>query len=148
VPLVGRALPRLAAGTLGFTPQDEAAATYCRKLEKEDGTVDFTAPASVVAARINGLFPWPGCAIELNGQSVKLGQADVSELSTSLAPGTVLGSDETGLLVATGDGVLRLRRLQRPGGRMLPAADFLRGFPVATGVVIPSRPMPVLVSAR
>jgi methionyl-tRNA formyltransferase len=60
----------------------------------------------------------------------------------------VLGSDETGLLVATGDGVLRLRRLQRPGGRMLPAADFLRGFPIAKGFVIPSRPMPVLVSAR
>jgi len=62
-------------------------------------------------------------------------------------PGTVLGSDDSGLLVATGGGVLRLRRLQRPGGRMLEAGEFLRGFPVAAGTLLPSAPMPPLVGA-
>jgi methionyl-tRNA formyltransferase len=60
----------------------------------------------------------------------------------------VLGADEAGLLVATGSGVLRLRKLQRPGGRMLMAADFLRGFPIAPGTQFPSRPMPLLVTTR
>lgn len=149
VPLVRRALPRLAEGTLGFTPQDDAAATYCRKLAKEDGALDLTAPARVLAARINGLFPWPGCTIEISGQVVKLGLADVARIAEAGAtPGEVLGHDSDGLLVATGDGVLRLRRLQRPGGRQLPAAEFLRGFPVPAGSKLPSRPMPGLVTTR
>ena len=157
VPLLARALPRLAAGDLTFAEQEENAATYCRKLAKEDGMLDFTAPAQVVAARINGLFPWPGCAVECNGQPIKLGLADVAPDSTekyhllgdaSDAPGCVLGEDGEGLCVATGGGVLRLLRLQRPGGRMLAAGEFLRGFPIASGTVLPSRPMPELRVVR
>ena len=163
VPLVARALPRLADGTLGFTPQDDTAATYCRKLEKEDGVLDFALPAPVLAARINGLFPWPSCSIEINGQAVKLGLADVADapppnaalagepgavLGGLPAPGTVLGADADGLLIATGRGTLRLRRLQRPGGKMLPAGEFLRGFAVAAGTLLPSRPMTALVTTR
>ena len=133
VPLLARTLPQLAAGTLAFTPQDDAAATYCRKLTKEDGGLDFAAAARVLAARINGLFPWPGCAVEIGGQLVKLGLADVASTGTGAAraaPGSVLGVAAEGLLVQANDGVLRLRRLQRPGGKMLAAAEFLRGFPV------------------
>jgi methionyl-tRNA formyltransferase len=149
VPLLQRALPRLAAGQLVLTPQDESAATYCRKLEKEDGALDFSVSARVLAARINGLFPWPSCTVEISGQPVKIGRADVGEPIAGTPPpaGRVLGADEHGLLVATGEGVLRLRRLQRPGGKMLAAAEFLRGFPIKAGTMIPSRPMPSLVSA-
>lgn len=152
VPLVARALPELAAGTLAFAPQDDTAATYCRKLQKEDGVLDFTRPARVLAARINGLFPWPGCVVPLHGQEVKVGLADVAAPASGVVPpveaGTVLGQDAEGLLFATGEGVLRLRRMQRPGGKMLAAAEFLRGFPVAAGYLISSRPMPELVSRR
>ena len=156
VPLVVRALPRLAANTLDFIAQDHARATFCRRLEKNDGALDFAAPAAVLAARINGLFPWPTCGCELNGQPIKIGLADVAPLadpalpassapqSANVALGSVLGVDAHGLLVATGAGVLRLRRLQRPGGRMLPAAEFLRGFPVARGTQIASMPLPAL----
>jgi methionyl-tRNA formyltransferase len=166
VTLLVRAWPRLAAGTLTFAEQDHAAATFCRRLTKDDGALDFSAPAAVLAARINGLFPWPACATEVAGQAVKLGLADtVAEVADIVAPvvdrgsgnaasphnrppapGTVLGADGEGLLVATGAGVLRVLRLQRPGGKMLPAAEFLRGFPIATGTVLPSRPLPVLVA--
>jgi methionyl-tRNA formyltransferase len=146
-----------------MTPQDDAAATYCRKLQKEDGGLDFSASAAVLAARINGLFPWPCCAVELNGQRVKLGLADVAEnpggavlagaenespASGTAVPGEILGADESGLLVATGSGVLRLRKLQRPGGRMLSAAEFLRGFAVAPRTQLLSRIMPSLVARR
>jgi len=150
VPLVARALPRLREGTLAFSPQDSAAATFCRRLAKDDGVIDFSAPAAALAARINGLFPWPGCVAEILGQTVKLGLADTAELASKPGrlPGQVLGVDPEGLLVATGTGVLRLRRLQRAGGRMLSAAEFLRGWPVAAGTLLPSRPMPALVSTR
>lgn len=149
VPLLARSLPRIAAGTQEFTEQDATAASFCRRHEKADGALDFGAAATVLAARINGLMPWPGCATVINGQPIKLGLADVVALpdGASAGPGTVLGADVGGLLVATGQGGLRLRRLQRPGAKMLPAADFLRGFPVAPGVVLPSAPLPPLVAA-
>lgn len=151
VPLVARGIAALAAGTIAFREQDEAAATHCRKLEKGDGSLDFTAPAAVLAARINGLFPWPSCSVEIVGQPVKLGLADaiavVPTASTGKAPGEVLGAEAEGLLVATGNGVLRLRKLQRPGGRMLGAGEFLRGFPVPVGTVLAAKPMSVLVTA-
>jgi methionyl-tRNA formyltransferase len=150
VPLLQRALPQLADSTLTLTPQDDAAATYCRKLRKEDGVLDFSAPAAELAARINGLFPWPGCTVEIDGQSVKLGQADTANAANMAgrSPGQVLGADAHGLLVATGGGVLRLRRLQRPGGRMLSAAEFLRGFSIPAGKQLASRSMPPLITVR
>ena len=149
VPLIARALPSLLRGELPVREQDEAAATYCRKLTKDDGVLDFSLSAEVLAARINGLFPWPCCSFELAAQPVKVGLADALPAGGGeVAPGFVIGADAEGLCVGTGQGVLRLRRLQRPGGRMLPALEFLRGFPVPTGTVLPSRQMPSLHVAR
>ena len=151
VPLVGRALPALAEGTLAFHEQVDAAATHCRKLTKEDGVLDFSVHAEVLAARVNGLFPWPGCAVEIAGLLVKFGLADVTGATPAAAPagvGRVFGSVAEGLLIGTGAGVLRVRRLQRPGGRMLPAGEFLRGFPISAGTALTSRPMPALLTSR
>ena len=153
VPLLARALPRLARGELVFRDQNHAAASYCRRLVKDDGALDFAAPAPALAARINGLFPWPCCSVEINGLVVRLGLADVvagvaDPGHIPAAPGTVVGADADGLLVAAADSLLRLRRLQRPGGKLLSAAEFGRGFPIAPGTVLPSRPMPPLVAAR
>lgn len=144
VPLLARCLSAIATGTQTFTEQNHAQATYCRRLEKADGVLDFHQPAATISARINGLMPWPGCVVEINGQPVKLGLADA--LAASGPAGVVLGPDADGLLVGTGQGTLRLRKLQRPGGRMLSAAEFLRGWPVAPGTRLPSRPMPRLES--
>jgi methionyl-tRNA formyltransferase len=88
----------------------------------------------------------------MGGQIVKFGLAEDAEAApmanqageAALNPGQIAGSDAAGLLIRTGNGVLRVRRLQRPGGRMLEATDFLRGFPLAPGSQLPSRPMPVL----
>jgi methionyl-tRNA formyltransferase len=157
VPLLARSLRKLATGTLAFAEQDAKQATFCRKLEKADGVLDFTAPAAQLAARINGLFPWPACSVEIRGQPVKLGLADVITadqghvLSDNFSdadsfPGKILGDDAEGVLVATGQGALRLRRLQRSGGKMLSAAEFVRGFPINPGSEIASRPMAALVS--
>jgi methionyl-tRNA formyltransferase len=146
IPLVARAIPRLAQGELEFQPQDGSRASFCRRLSKADGVLDFSATAASLAARINGLHPWPSVTVELAGVSVRLGLAEALEGSAGL-PGTVTGLDSSGILVATGSGILRLRRLQRPGGRMLPAPEFARGFSGFVGTVVSSRPMPELVSA-
>lgn len=148
VRLAARALPLLGRGELSFRAQDRAQASFCRRLGKADGALDFSAPAAVLAARINGLSPWPSAAFDVAGTPVKVGLADAAGGGGPAAAGAVIGEDPLGLLVATGGGVLRVRRLQRPGGRMLGAPEFLRGFPIAAGTVLPSRPMPALVSAE
>lgn len=146
VPLLARCLPAIAAGEQKFMTQDEIAASYCRRLEKSDGVLDFQLPASLLAARINGLMPWPACTVGIGGQIVKLGLADsIAEKSGAVA-GEIIGTDPSGLLIGTGNGVLRLRLLQRPGGRLLPAAEFLRGFPAEPGSQLSSQPMPPLVA--
>ncbi|MEY2878784.1 MAG: hypothetical protein RLZZ15_1164 [Verrucomicrobiota bacterium] len=124
------------------------------------------APAAALAARINGLFPWPACAVELRGQPLKLGLAEAlppssadaraelfapaapSTNATRAAPGEILGADVEALLVATGAGTLRVLRLQRPGGKMLAAPEFLRGFPLERGLRSMSRPMRALVASE
>lgn len=145
VPLLARNLPRLAAGELQFVAQTHDQATFCRRLTPEDGSVDFNQPARALAARINGLYPWPACRVPIAGQAVKFGLADA--LAGDAQPGVVAGADATGLLIGTGAGLLRVHRLQRPGGRMLPAAEFLRGFPVPAGTVLPSAAMRPLVAS-
>ena len=102
VPLLARALPKLAVGGLEFAEQNQTDATYCRKLRKEDGTLDFNASAASLAARINGLFPWPACAVSIDGVVIKLGQAEAVGTPADATPGTVCGMDAQGLLVATG----------------------------------------------
>ncbi len=147
LPLLRRTLPVFQTEKLVFAEQDETRATYCRKLTREDGRLDFARPASELVARINGLFPWPACSVEINGQPVKIGSASLGEPSCAEPPGTVRIGASDALDVATGQGSLRLLKLQKPGGKMLGAAEFLRGFPVAAGLVLPSEPMPPLVSA-
>ena len=148
VPMLARALPKLRANALEFVPQNDVQATFCRKLVKEDGALDFSAPASVLAARVNGLYPWPACSVEIGGQIVKIGQAVANDKVSGTVAGMVMAADSAGLNVATGQGTLRLLKLQRPGGKMLPTAEFLRGFPIAAGTQIYSTPMKALVAAE
>jgi methionyl-tRNA formyltransferase len=149
VPLLARALPRLVAGGLAFVEQDHAAATFCRKLTKDDAALDFSVPAAALAARINGLNPWPAAQVEWQGQPLKFGLAAAlpAPANGPVSPGEVVGADSEGLLIATASGLLRVLRLQKPGGKMLPAADFLRGSPITPGTVFTSRPMSPLVGA-
>lgn len=149
-PLLARCLPAFAEGRLAFTEQNHAAATYCRRLDRGDGSLDFTHAAARLAARVNGLNPWPSCTVMIHDTPVKIGRATATACELTVAPaepGAVVRADASGLDVATADGVLRLLLLQRPGGRMLPAADFLRGFPVSVGTRLPSSTMPPLLVA-
>lgn len=146
-PLIDRALPRIAAADAPGAPQDETAATFTRKITREDSAADFRAPAREIAARVRALSPWPGVTFPWFGLLLKIGAATAEPFpqdTPAVPAGTLLSADATGLRVATGDGVLRVLELQRPTGKMLPAAAFLAGFPMQTGAVIESRPMPPL----
>jgi methionyl-tRNA formyltransferase len=148
VPLVARNVVRLFDPASPLAPQDDAAATFCRRLRKEDGVLDFRAPAAVLARRINGLFPWPGAFFRFGDEVIRVGLADVGS-GPEAAPGTVLAvSPANGLVVATGRGAVRLLRLQRPGGKMLPAPEYLRGHEIPAGTVLASEVVPELVASK
>lgn len=145
VPLLERTLADSLSGSLQFTQQDAARATFCRKISKEDAALDFNQPAALLGARLRAFTPWPGGYFDHGETRIKVGRCEVSDAAIA-APGTVLAVGET-LDVATTDGCLSIRELQRPGGRMMPVVDFLRGYPIAVGEILPSvASVPLLVS--
>lgn len=148
VPLLARGLPLIHQGNVDLAPQDVSRASFVRKLGKEDGELDFNVAAPVLARRINGLFPWPAARARLGEMAIKLGLAVAEEDSFDREPGSVIGIEEGGLRVACGAGSVLLKRLQRPGGKMLAAADFMRGFELPERPVFESRKMSELVVSK
>ncbi len=141
-------LPSMCDGSIQVQSQNEAEATYCRLLVKQDGQLDFSQPARLLACRINGLNPWPGSFVKLEGVILKVGAATYSDGDGVGFPGEILSADASGVKVATGAGILRLLTLQKPGGKMLVVADFLRGFQIEVGACFESQEMHTLVSKK
>ena len=119
------------------TPQPTEGITYAHKIEKAEAALDWALPAEVLARRIRAFDPFPGMTVPLvhNGATevLKLWAAAAEPLAQAAAPGTVVQADASGVRVACGQGQLCLTQLQRPGGKRLSAADFLRGCPLQVG---------------
>ena len=142
--LLLRALPALAAGTLEPRKQEASQATFAPKLHKEEGCIDWREPAEILALRIRAFNPWPSCHTHLpvsrNGQTaperLKVLLADAEPAppgAPPYAPGTVADLSARGPAIATGDGWLRLRQVQRAGGRAIDGYAFLCGYPLQPG---------------
>ena len=129
--LIVDALRRLEQGPLPATPQPEAGVSYAHKIAKSESALDFRLPGAVLARKLRAFNPFPGGAATVNGTTLKLWAGEV--LAATGTPGEVLSADDEGVVVACGEGALRLSLLQKPGGKRLPAADFLRGFALAPG---------------
>jgi len=124
--MIVEALHKMAAGELVATPQPEAGVTYAAKITKEEARLDFALPADVLARKIRAFNPFPGANGVVDGVAVKIWHADAVDGNST--PGQVLQADAGGIVVACGAGALRLTELQKPGGKRLAAAEFLKGF--------------------
>ena len=132
--LLLRVLDNFRAGRTQGVPQDESQATFARKLAKEDGRVDWRLPAETIRNRLRGFSPWPGAQARLPGGTLlKLHEVRVEPGLPGMAPGTILEAAETGPLIATGRGALRLTVVQPAGGKAMPGAAFMRGQRLAPG---------------
>jgi len=117
------------------TPQPAQGVTYAHKIEKHEAALDWSQAASTLDRRIRAFHPFPGAHSALNGEVLKIGAAEVLPHGKStVACGTLVQLGPDGLDVATGEGMLRLTQLQRPGGKRLSAAEFLRGQPLEAGM--------------
>jgi methionyl-tRNA formyltransferase len=120
------ALRRLEKGTLPATPQPEEGVTYAAKISKDEAKLDFNLPALDLWRKVRAFNPFPGAQGTANGTAIKIWHAELAQGSGE--PGQVLAADAQGIVVACGSGALRLLQLQKPGGKRMAAAEFLKGF--------------------
>jgi methionyl-tRNA formyltransferase len=129
--LVVQALDALEAGGIRATPQPAEGVTYAAKLGRGEARVDWRESAVSVNRRVRAFNPSPGADARVRGVDLKIWRCATA--AGRGAPGEVLGAGSGGLCVACGEGALVVAELQRSGGKRLPIAEFLRGFPLSQG---------------
>jgi methionyl-tRNA formyltransferase len=124
----------LADGTLVPVPQEAARATLAPILRKEDGRIDWSAPAAAIACRSRGFFPWPGTFAQHEGRLLKVLRARAEPGAAAGAAGTVVAVSSDGVVVACGEGTgLRLLDVQPESRRAMPASAWAAGARVQAG---------------
>ena len=129
--LIVDALLRLAEGRLTRTPQPDEGVNYAAKISKDEAALDLRLPASTLLRRIHAFNPAPGASVQSGDSVLKIWRAE--RIAGSGEPGLVLAVDARGVTVACGEDALLLTELQKPGGKRLPAANFLQGFSIEAG---------------
>jgi methionyl-tRNA formyltransferase len=130
--LLVEALDGLARGKLVPRPQSLAGVTYAKKLQREEGAIDWRKPAAELDRAVRALNPRVATWFEHEGGRIKLLAAALGEGRGR--PGQVLDGKPT---IACGAGALRLATLQREGRAAMPAEEFLRGHSLAVGTILP-----------
>ncbi len=127
--LLLKAIDDIRNGTVSRMVQNESHVVEVRKLVKADGEIDWTLPAKTIRNRIRAFDPWPGSTCRLpGGETLKVWAAKIE--AGSGRPGELL---DNRLLVATGEGALRLTEVQPAGKKRMPSTSFLNGHPVSEG---------------
>jgi len=142
--LLQEVLVRYLRGELKPQPQDEAEATYCSQISKEEGEIDWHLPAIDIWRRVRAFQPWPGCYTSWLGKRLEIIEAVPMPGETTLEAGRVValvpttGEAKAAFGVSTGDGILGVVKVQLEGKRAMSAAEFLRGQRQFIGARLPS----------
>ncbi len=133
--LIVQALQQAGQGTLRSVPQPAEGVSYAHKIDKHEAAIDWRQPAALIERRIRAFDPFPGASTTLGDAAIKLWSSEIDSFlrMPDARCGQILAINDAGITVACGDGALRLTELQRPGGKRLPAREFLRGFALAPG---------------
>lgn len=124
-------LDQLASGQLPKPEvQSEDGVCYAKKLTKAEAGIDWNEPAEVLERRIRAFNPWPVAWCEIGAERTRIWKAVVTGQRCLARPGDVLETGADGISIATGDGVLKLLKLQRPGGRRISAGDYVNASPL------------------
>ena len=109
--------------------------TYACKMDKSESHIDWNQPAAVIERRLRAFDPTPGCESTLEGDPLKIWRAalHITHQYAPMVPGTVAEITPERLTVQCVDGALDLVTVQKPGGKRMPVADFLRGSTIQTG---------------
>ncbi len=116
--------------------QQNELSSYAKKVSKEESDIDWTEDCEVIERRIRSFNPWPGTQTRYKGIKLRVSQAECSFESLPAKPGTILSADKSGIRIACGKGMLCINKLQRPGGKVHDAADFLNGMQLDVGSIL------------
>jgi methionyl-tRNA formyltransferase len=131
---IGEAIDGLRTGTLHPVPQPTTGITFAPRIERAHCVLDWSRPAVALARQVRGLAPAPSAFTTIDGKLLKVHRATVETGGTGAKPGEVLPAG--GLVVATGDGALRLLEVQLAGRKRLDAAAFVAGHRVPPGTCL------------
>lgn len=132
--LLSETIGKIISGEATRTKQNDALATYAKKVEKEDAKIDFSLDAELLSARIRGVTPIPGAFAYLNGKIIKIAKVSVSEKCGT--PGTVIALDslgDGGITVGAGKKSIVIKELKPEGKGKMTAGDFIRGRKINLG---------------
>ena len=133
--LLVETIARLKVGTLVPRPQDSSRATLAPLLKKEDGAIDWTLPAAVLANRVRGLSPWPGAYTAVaGGDRWTIWRALTLPGPVTQLPGVIVAITREAIHVATGEGILAVMELQPANSRRMATSQYLAGHSIAVGL--------------
>lgn len=132
-------LKALEEGTATWEKQGEMTTAYAKMLHKKHGNIDWTQSARSIERLVRGLNPWPSAYTAWDDKILKIWQTEVVAEENKNIPGTVVSVEKEGILVQTGEGMLRITQLQLPGKKRMDAGAFLRGYAMNAGIVFHNR---------
>lgn len=139
--MIVETLRQLAAAPLMATIQPEDGVCYAAKISKEEAAINFEASALEIDRKIRAFNPFPAAHANIDGTTIKFWRAEVANGDSKSPSGSLIeASGQQGVLISCegGKSVLRVLELQKPGGKRLPAQEFLQGFPLKAGQVFHS----------
>jgi methionyl-tRNA formyltransferase len=126
IPLLLDTLKKIANGTATLTKQNAAEQTYANKITKDEAKINWHRSAIEIDRMIRAFNPWPIAYSEISGKNIRIWQAIPLLQTTTQPPGTIIATSDSGLDVATHNGIIRLQQIQLPGGKVLPVKEILK----------------------
>lgn len=140
--MVREDVPKLLRGELQAHPQPTGGVTHARMLEKTDGRLDFSRSATALSAHVRAMTPWPGAYTSIDGKTLKVREVAIvagflgGGAASDAAPGTVVVADKSGVVIACGEGALRLVVGQLEGRKALSGPELVAGRAVRQGAIL------------
>lgn len=134
--LIVRTMEHIEQGKVNPVKQDDSKSNYAKMLTKELGNIDFSKSAESIERLIRGLTPWPSAYTKLNGKTLKIWDADVSDKEYEGVAGEIVDVDRQSVYVKTGEKTLVINELQLEGKKRMSTQSFLLGFNIEKGVIL------------
>lgn len=132
--LMVKTLKLMEKGELTPRAQDHDKAVYTRLVNKETGRIDWNKEALFINRLVRSMNPWPGAFFDLAGDRVRVWESEISNGSGT--PGVILECSKNGILAATGNGLILLKKLQSPGKKIVSGAEFARSRHLEKGSIL------------
>ncbi|WP_273125475.1 methionyl-tRNA formyltransferase [Bacillus weihaiensis] len=134
VKLLIETIPPLLEGKLSPQKQDDSKATFASNIKRDQEKVDWKKSGETIYNQIRGLNPWPVAFTTFDKQVIKLWWSEKMESRNDSPPGTIIGIDKDGFVVATGNSTaIKITELQPSGKKKMTGEDYLRGTNISVG---------------